>query len=72
MYGVTIPEGLSPYELYINGKLVGGLGDLTLENEKDAPIKRPVTYYFTLNTTESDIIMAFMPITIYKVALIEK
>ena len=57
MYGITIPEGLSPYELYINGKLIGGLGNLSSDNEQTALISRPVTYYLTLNTNESEIII---------------
>lgn len=55
MYGITIPEGLAPYELYINGKFIGGLGNLQSENNQTAPISRPITYYFTLNTNESEI-----------------
>ncbi len=57
MYGITIPEGLSPYELYINGKLIGGLGNLSSDNEQTALISRPITYYFTLDTDESEIII---------------
>ncbi|MFT9819091.1 ATP-binding protein [Lysinibacillus sp. NPDC056185] len=57
LYGITIPEGLSPYELYVDGQLIGGLGDMTLDNEKTAPIGRPITYYFTLDSSESEIII---------------
>ena len=57
IYGITIPEGLAPYELYVNGQLIGELGNLTLENEDNAPIGRPITHYFTLNTSESEIII---------------
>ncbi|MFF2795192.1 ATP-binding protein [Lysinibacillus xylanilyticus] len=57
MYGITIPEGLAPYELYINGKFIGGLGNLTTNLAQTAPIGRPITYYFTLNTNESEIII---------------
>lgn len=57
MYGITIPEGLAPYELYINGQFIGGLGNLTTNFTQTAPIGRPITYYFTLNTNESEIII---------------
>jgi two-component system sensor histidine kinase ChiS len=57
MYGITIPEGLAPYELYINGHFIGGLGNLATNNTQIAPIGRPSTYYFTLNTTKSEIII---------------
>lgn len=57
MYGITIPEGLAPYELYINGKYIGGLGNLTSDNDQTAPISRPVTYYFTLDTVENEIMI---------------
>ncbi|MFF2177846.1 ATP-binding protein [Lysinibacillus sp. NPDC058147] len=57
MYGITIPEGLAPYELYINGQFIGGLGNLTTNLTQTAPIGRPITYYFTLNTNESEIII---------------
>ncbi|MDP1396073.1 ATP-binding protein [Lysinibacillus capsici] len=57
MYGITIPDGLAPYELYINGKFIGGLGSLQSDNDREAPISRPVTYYFTLNTNESEIMI---------------
>ncbi|WP_249662279.1 hypothetical protein, partial [Lysinibacillus fusiformis] len=57
MYGITIPEGLAPYELYIDGQFIGGLGNLTADYTQTAPIGRPVTHYFTLNTIESEIII---------------
>lgn len=57
MYGITIPEGLAPYELYINGQFIGGLGNLTTNLSQTAPIGRPITYYFTLNTIENEIII---------------
>lgn len=57
MYGITIPEGLAPYELYIDGQFIGGLGNLTTNLTQTAPIGRPKTYYFTLNTNESEIII---------------
>lgn len=57
MYGITIPEGLAPYELYINGQFIGGVGNLTEDYIETAPIDRPVTYYFTLNTDESEIMI---------------
>lgn len=57
MYGITIPEGLAPYELYIDGQFIGGLGNLTADYTQTAPIGRPVTHYFTLNTNESEIII---------------
>ncbi|MFJ6267433.1 ATP-binding protein [Lysinibacillus xylanilyticus] len=57
LYGITIPEGLSPYELYVDGQLIGGLGDMTSDNEKTAPIGRPITYYFTLDSSESEVII---------------
>ncbi|MGG2084125.1 hybrid sensor histidine kinase/response regulator [Lysinibacillus pakistanensis] len=57
MYGMTIPEGLAPYELYVNGQLIGGLGNLKSDNERTAPISRPITYYFTLDSNESEIII---------------
>ncbi len=57
LYGITIPEGLSPYELYVDGKLIGGLGDMTSDNEKTAPSSRPITHYFTLDSSESEIII---------------
>lgn len=57
MYGITIPEGLAPYELYIDGKFIGGLGNLTTNDTQTAPIGRPITHYFTLNTNESEIII---------------
>ncbi|WP_230875089.1 ATP-binding protein [Lysinibacillus cavernae] len=57
MYGITIPEGLAPYELYIDGQFIGGLGNLTSDNVQTAPTGRPVTYYFTLTTNESEIII---------------
>ncbi|MEK4173222.1 ATP-binding protein [Lysinibacillus sp. FSL L8-0312] len=57
MYGITIPEGLAPYELYIDGQFIGGLGNLTADYTQTAPIGRPVTHYFTLTTNESEIII---------------
>ncbi len=57
LYGITIPEGLSPYELYVDGKLIGSLGDITSDNEKTAPASRPITHYFTLDSSESEIII---------------
>lgn len=57
MYGITIPEGLAPYELYIDGQFIGGLGNLTADYTQTAPIGRPVTHYFTLNNNESEIII---------------
>ncbi|MFJ8520683.1 ATP-binding protein [Lysinibacillus xylanilyticus] len=57
MYGITIPEGLAPYELYIDGQFIGGLGNLQTNLAQTAPIGRPKTYYFTLNTNESEIII---------------
>ncbi|WP_338652266.1 ATP-binding protein [Lysinibacillus sp. Y5S-8] len=57
MYGITIPEGLAPYELYIDGQFIGGLGNLTADYTQTAPIGRPVTHYFMLNNNESEIII---------------
>ncbi|MGE7674913.1 ATP-binding protein [Lysinibacillus sp. NPDC094403] len=57
LYGITIPEGLSPYELYVDGQLIGGLGDITKDNKKTTPIGRPITHYFTLDSNESEIII---------------
>ncbi|WP_431028675.1 hybrid sensor histidine kinase/response regulator [Lysinibacillus sp. LZ02] len=57
LYGITIPDGLSPYELYINGQLIGGLGNLASVNENSAPIGRPLTHYFTLDSSESEILI---------------
>ncbi|MGG2104087.1 ATP-binding protein [Lysinibacillus pakistanensis] len=57
MYGITIPEGLAPYELYINDQFIGGLGNLTTNLTQNAPIGRPITYFFTLDTNESEIII---------------
>ncbi len=57
MYGITIPEGLAPYELYIDGQFIGGLGNLTTNLTQNAPIGRPITYFFTLDTNESEIII---------------
>ncbi len=57
LYGITIPEGLSPYELYIDGQLIGGLGNIALDNEQTTPIGRPITHYFTLESSKSEIII---------------
>ncbi|GLC90141.1 hybrid sensor histidine kinase/response regulator [Lysinibacillus piscis] len=57
MYGLTIPEGLSPYELYVNGKLIGGIGKLAFDTEENAPIDRVATYYFPLHKGKNDIII---------------
>ncbi|MGN4126975.1 ATP-binding protein [Lysinibacillus sphaericus] len=57
LYGITIPDGLSPYELYVNGQLIGRLGHLASDDAQAAPIGRPTTHYFTLNTSESEIII---------------
>ena len=55
LYGITIPEGLSAYEIYINGHLIGGIGSLATDDEYSAVISRPSTYYFMLDSSESDI-----------------
>jgi hypothetical protein len=65
MYGITIPEGLTPYELYIDGQFIGGLGKLTTNLTQTAPIDRPVTYYFTLNTNESEIMIQGVQANLY-------
>lgn len=65
MYGITVPEGLAPYELYVNGQLIGGLGSLTLDNRSTSPIGRPITHYFTLNTNESEIIIQGVQVNHY-------
>lgn len=57
LYGITIPEGMSPYELYVDGQFIGGLGDITKDNEKNAPIGRPITHYFKLDSSKSEIII---------------
>ncbi|WP_264990057.1 ATP-binding protein [Lysinibacillus piscis] len=57
MYGITIPDGLTPYEVYVNKKLIGGLGNMTLDNIEAAPVSRPATYYFMLDAQENEIII---------------
>lgn len=57
LYGIKIPDSLSPYELYVNGQMIGWLGDLTTDNKQSAPISRPMTYYFSLDSAESEVII---------------
>ena len=57
LYGITIPDSLSTYELYINGQMIGGLGNLSTDTEFSAPTGRPTTYYFTLDSSDSEIII---------------
>lgn len=57
LYGITIPESLSPYEFYINGQLIGGLGNLATDNKDSAVTNRPITYYITLDSSESELLI---------------
>ena len=41
LYGISIPEGLSAYEVYINGHLIGGIGSLATDDEYSAAIILP-------------------------------
>ncbi|MEG0451101.1 MAG: ATP-binding protein [Lysinibacillus sp.] len=57
LYGITIPESLSPYELYINGQLIGGIGKLATDDRNSAVTNRPVTYYFMLDSNENELLI---------------
>lgn len=60
LYGINIPEGLSTYEVYVDGRLIGGLGSLSTDDEDSAATGRPNTYYFMLDSSESEIIIQGM------------
>lgn len=57
LYGITIPESLSPYEFYVNGQLIGGLGNLATDQPNSTVTNRPITYYFMLDSNENELLI---------------
>lgn len=56
-YGIKIPEGLSSYEVFVNGRLIGGLGNVENDLDGTGSISRPMTHYFILDQNENDIVI---------------
>ncbi|WP_342558501.1 ATP-binding protein [Metasolibacillus sp. FSL K6-0083] len=57
LYGLTIPASLSSYTLSVNNTQVGGYGNL-VNLRKTGTDTRPVTYYFSLQPGDNEIIIA--------------
>ncbi|WP_342471859.1 ATP-binding protein [Metasolibacillus sp. FSL H7-0170] len=57
LYGLTIPATLSSYTLSVNNTQVGGYGNL-VNLRKTGTDTRPVTYYFSLQPEDNEIIIA--------------
>lgn len=59
LFGLIVPGSLSPYELYVNGVRVGGLGDMTAQSAA-APMGRSMTYFFALDHADNEIVIQGM------------
>ncbi|MEG0258372.1 MAG: ATP-binding protein [Lysinibacillus sp.] len=57
LYSITIPDSLSLYEIYVNGKFIGGLGDLATTENYATTISKPLSYNFMLDSSESEIMI---------------
>lgn len=65
MYGLFVPESFEAYEVYVNGQLTGGLGDLE-GPPTSSPSARPVTVYFSSPTNEIDVVIQGIQANNYK------
>lgn len=58
VYSLTIPASLSPYMLYVNNQYTNHYGKSTLNPKTPSDDPRPVTYHFSLQPGDNEIIIA--------------
>lgn len=58
VYSLTIPASLSPYTFYINNKYIGYYGKRTLNPKTPSESARPMTYHFSLQPGENELIIS--------------
>lgn len=58
VYSLTIPASLSPYMLYVNNQYTNHYGKPTLNPRTPSDDPRPITYHFSLQPGDNEIIIA--------------